>query len=62
MLSRANIESRIVDLRQQFKKTENLLASIDGAIQDCEYWLGFLEGRGQEASTSAPENETLDAS
>ena len=49
------IEARIIDLRAKRERALQTAFVLDGAIQDCEYWLGvvFQENKPAEP-TEAP--------
>ena len=42
-MDRATIEARIAELRAQAAKLQADFNAINGAIQDCQYWLTVLE-------------------
>ena len=42
-MTKEQIESRLNELRQEKERTALMIHVIDGAIQDCEYWLKKLE-------------------
>ena len=41
-MNREAIEARLVQLRADLAKVQGTFAAIQGAIQDCEYWLEQL--------------------
>lgn len=42
MITRAVIEARLEQLRAEVEQIRANLHAYEGAIQDCEYWLGVL--------------------
>ena len=42
-MRREVIEARLVQLRADFDAARLQMAAIDGAIQDCEFWLTQLD-------------------
>lgn len=60
-MTREEIEARITDLEAQMKNAEMTVAAIDGAIQDCRWWLRQLEEQGavhEEAATPDPRGQS----
>jgi len=45
-MDRAAIEARIAELRAQAAKLQADFNAINGAIQDCQYWLAVLDEKG----------------
>ena len=54
-VTRADLENRAAELRQQLEQAKANLAAISGAIQDCEYWLDRMKEQKPEAKTQEPE-------
>jgi hypothetical protein len=42
-LNKEAIEARLAQLRADLAKVQGTFAAIQGAIQDCEYWLAQIE-------------------
>lgn len=43
MISRADLEKRLSELKTQHEQTIAQVHAIEGAIQDCQYWLDQLK-------------------
>lgn len=42
MITREALEARLTQLRQEVEQMRANLNAYEGAIQDCEYWLGVI--------------------
>jgi hypothetical protein len=49
------IKSRLEELKNQAKVMEGNLYAIQGAIQDCQYWLTQLESKDALEEVNKPE-------
>lgn len=43
MITRAQVEGRMEELKRQQEQLRANLHAVDGALQDCEYWLARLD-------------------
>lgn len=50
-MDREKLTSRLKELEAEHTKTQYMVLALDGAIQDCKYWLAQLD---------KPEEETND--
>jgi hypothetical protein len=48
MIDKTLIEARLADLNQQKAQTLRNVDALDGAIQDCAYWLKQIETKGED--------------
>lgn len=47
-ITKADVEERLVTLRAKLYESRSLSAAYDGAVQDCEHWLAFIEQKEKE--------------
>lgn len=59
MITRALIEGRMEELKRQQVNLQANLHAVDGALQDCEYWLERIHER--ETGEIRQSQETLQA-
>ena len=56
-MNKEALEERIESLREDHETTKANMIAIDGAIQDCEYWLAVLAETAEEtAENEVPES------
>ena len=55
-MNREAVEKRLEELRSSFEQAISNANAIQGAIQDCEYWLKIIE---EEAEKSASNSESV---
>lgn len=51
MITKEDIETRMSQLRQEFDQAKANLQAINGAIEDCKYWLEQTESDDEITST-----------
>ena len=56
VISAAALQERLADLERQRVEALTRLATIDGAIQACRYWLAYLTAP-PEANSATPTTE-----
>ena len=54
MITSEQIEARLTQLRSDKNELVANVHAINGAIQDCEYWLALLEETATEEEQSPP--------
>ena len=54
MINREQIEERLAQLRSDKTELVAIVHAINGAIQDCEYWLALLDETAEEEEQSPP--------
>ena len=54
-MNREAIQERIESLRQDHEVAKSNMIAIDGAIQDCDYWLAVLAEAESQAEECAEE-------
>ena len=47
-MNKEAIEARLAQLRADLAKVQGTFSAIQGAIQDCEYWLTQIEETSEE--------------
>ena len=54
-MNKEAIEARIQQLTADKEKSAQLTILLDGAIQDCEFWLAQIEGAAMAAPSPSDE-------
>ncbi len=57
VLTREDVVNRREALSRDYSEAQTLLFALDGAMQDCDYYLELLDAREAEAVAEAPEED-----
>ena len=55
-MTKQQVKDRITELTNQAKQMEVNLVAIQGAIQDCQFWLTQLESKDAAEEINKPES------
>lgn len=53
MIKREDIEKRVEALKKDLQALDFRMAAVQGAIQDCDYWLSLVDKEEKEEETNA---------